>query len=118
MNFEQYKKESERTNKDRGFNFNVIHAALGIHTEGAELADVIKKYIFYGKKIDVVNIKEEIGDILWYIAILCREFNFNLDDILQINIDKLKIRFPEKFTSENALNRNLEKEREVLENGN
>ena len=46
---------------------------------------------------------------------LCTFNNFDLEEILQTNIDKLRVRFPEKFTKENALNRNLEQERKTLE---
>lgn len=92
-----------------------LHMVLGIQTEAAEIADVYKKHIAYGKDLDLVNVKEEIGDILWYIANLCTLKGWDLGEILQSNIDKLEIRYPEKFTNENALNRDLKEERKVLE---
>ena len=67
------------------------------------------------RDLNTQNIKEEIGDLMWYIMNLCTFNNFDLEEILQTNIDKLRIRFPEKFTEENALNRNLEQERKTLE---
>jgi len=89
--------------------------ALGMQTEAAEISDVFKKKLAYNKDIDWVNVKEEIGDLMWYIMNLCTFNNFDLEEILQTNIDKLRVRFPEKFTEENALNRNLEQERKTLE---
>lgn len=184
MEFKQYLIESSRTLKSLGKELDLLHCATGLVTESAELVDCIKKHVFYGKPLDVVNIKEEIGDILWYIAIAVRIFDLDLDlnrqnddyykkkiknqittkeglikfflafntminplckdiiirpfpsdfdnifeeinliceiysldlgEIMDININKLKARFPNNFTQEDALNRNLEKERSILE---
>lgn len=94
---------------------DVLHAIIGISTEAGELLDAAKKYLFYAKDIDYVNLDEEIGDILWYIAIYCNARNITIESLMQQNIAKLMERYPEKFTSEKAINRNLDKEREVLE---
>lgn len=96
-------------------NQKLLHAVIGLSTESGELLDQIKKVIFYGKELDRTNIKEEIGDLMWYMAILLRELDLNLEDILEININKLKARYGDKFNSESALNRNLDIEREILE---
>lgn len=92
----------------------LMHASLGIHTEGAELADVLKKYTFYGKPIDVVNLKEELGDVLFYLAIVCHEFGFTFEEAMEVNIAKLKKRYGEKFSEDKAINRNIKAEYEVL----
>ena len=80
-----------------------------------ELMDAFKRKLFYGKELDVVNVKEEVGDLMWYVAILLRELDLGFQELLQLNIDKLKARFPEKFTESDALNRDLDKERMILE---
>ena len=90
---------------------------LGMQTEAAEIADVYKKTIAYKKPLDFVNIKEEIGDIMWYIANLCNMNGWDLREILDGNIAKLEARYPDKFTTDKAINRNLEAEREILEGG-
>ena len=92
-----------------------LHMVLGLQTEGAEIADVYKKHIAYDKVLDYVNIKEELGDSLWYIANLCNLKGWDMGDIMATNIKKLEARFPEKFSQEKALNRNLEIERKILE---
>jgi NTP pyrophosphatase (non-canonical NTP hydrolase) len=92
-----------------------LHMSLGMVTESAELADVFKKNIAYGKEIDWVNVQEEIGDLMWYVVNFCRVRGWSLEKILQTNIDKLASRYPNKFTQEDAINRNLGKEREILE---
>ena len=94
---------------------DTLHGILGIVTEGVELIQAINKTIATKEEFDVVNMKEEIGDIMWYIALLCTANNLSLENIMQQNIDKLKLRYPEKFTEEHANIRDLKKERKFLE---
>jgi NTP pyrophosphatase (non-canonical NTP hydrolase) len=208
MNIQEYIKNATRTEsviKNDSNNYRVLHANIGIITEVGEILDSVKKSIYYGKEYDFINLQEEIGDVMWYLAILCDEkkvelekifnnfnkkyqppfkasnpleiippairinglanryakltnysqspdssidedeiLNFffngnesksenfitalvepiseiiylsgsNLEDICEQNIRKLKKRFPEKFTSDKALNRDLDQEREALE---
>lgn len=92
-----------------------IHMILGMTTEIGELADVFKKKLAYGKEIDQINVQEEIGDIMWYLVNLCNINGWSLEDIMENNIDKLRVRFPNKFNQKDALVRNLEEERKTLE---
>lgn len=116
MNLREYSLEAKRTMSECETPLlDDLHMVLGMQTEAAEIADVYKKNIAYGKPLDEVNIKEELGDLMWYIANLCTMKGWDLEDIMQTNIDKLKARFPDKFSNENALNRNLENERRILE---
>lgn len=94
----------------------LLHAAMGKVTEAGEFIDVLKKYIMYGKPMDEVNLKEEISDGWWYDGVACSVLGTDFDTEQRKNIAKLKARYPEKFTEENAINRNLEVERQVLEN--
>ncbi len=118
MDIKEYIKQSERTLIDQGQDSNLLHGAIGISTEAGEILDAFKKNIYYKKELDVVNLKEEIGDVMWYVAILCRELNLDMGDILQTNIDKLKARYPDKFTNHQALFRDLKTERTILEKTN
>ena len=93
----------------------LLHAAMGFQTEAAEFTDMLKKHIFYGKKLDEVNLKEELFDMTWYMAIALDELGYTFEEGFQTNIDKLKARYPEKFTEDNANNRDLDTEREILE---
>ena len=94
----------------------LLHGAMGVITEGGELLDVMKKFLFYGKKIDVINIKEELGDILWYFSMIADTLGLTYEEIQEKNIEKLKARYGEKFNEKGALNRNLSTERTILEN--
>lgn len=93
------------------------HAGHGIVTEVGELMDTLKRHIYYGVPLDVVNLKEEAGDLMWYIAILLDELSqrFGITDVLAANIEKLKQRYPNKFSEEDAVNRDVAKERTVIE---
>jgi NTP pyrophosphatase (non-canonical NTP hydrolase) len=93
----------------------LIHAVLGMTTESAELADMLKRHLFYGKPIDVVNGKEELGDSLWYIALAVDVFKTTMNDILTMNVNKLQMRYPEKFNEIDAVERDLFSERSLLE---
>ena len=100
----------ERTMYDLSrYNFpdmgGVLNACLGLSGEVGEFNDMIKKWIFHEKEIDIEHLKKECGDILWYIAMMCHSFNWNMDEIMQMNIDKLKARYPEGFDVDKANNR-------------
>ena len=116
MEIKTYQGKAARTlAKIDGNILDDLHMVLGMQTEVAEIADVYKKSIAYKKPLDYVNIKEELGDAMWYIANLCNMHGWDLRDILDTNIAKLEARYPEKFTEEQALNRNLSVERQILE---
>lgn len=89
--------------KDEGE--KILHAAIGIGTEAGEIMEAVLKYKQDGQELDVVNIKEEVGDLMWYVAIILREFDLDLHEIMQNNINKLRARYGEKFSEERANNR-------------
>jgi NTP pyrophosphatase (non-canonical NTP hydrolase) len=93
----------------------LLHGACGVATEGGELLDAMKKHIFYGKEIDTVNIVEEIGDLMWYSAVILDELGVEFEDVMQKNINKLKARYNDKFTEDGANIRDLNTERQILE---
>jgi NTP pyrophosphatase (non-canonical NTP hydrolase) len=93
----------------------LMHAAMGMVTESGEFIDALKKLTIYGKPIDKTNLVEEIGDCMWYVALACRALDVSLEDVMDRNIAKLRKRYPEKFTQEAALNRDLDAERKALE---
>jgi len=116
MQIKQYAEEIKRTLADLQYKEkNNIHMLMGLSTEVGELIDIFKKNLVYKVPIDWINAEEEVCDIMWYLINFCNINNINLEEILQTNIDKLRTRYPEKFTEENAINRNLEAERIILE---
>lgn len=83
----------------------VLNASLGLSGEVGELNDMLKKWIFHEKQMDTEHLKREISDVCWYLALMCESFSFNLDEIMQINIDKLKARYPQGFDTYRANHR-------------
>ena len=117
MDSKDFIKDAIKTESNQFHNVDprIIHAVSGLVTEAAEMQDALKKSMFYGKELDIVNLKEESGDILWYLAILFDELDTDFETEMARVIKKLKTRYPDKFNSNNALNRDLQKERKVLE---
>jgi NTP pyrophosphatase (non-canonical NTP hydrolase) len=94
----------------------LLHAMLGFASETGEFADQLKKHIFYGKPLDKINLSEETGDLLWYLALSANVSGMpSMEDAMERNIAKLKARYGDKFTEVRATNRDLDKEREILE---
>ena len=66
---------------------------------------MVKKVIFHEKELDEIHLMKELGDVMWYVAMFCSSMGWNLDEILQMNIEKLKNRYPEGFDVNRANNR-------------
>jgi len=112
---QNFKEIKERLESD--FKIRLLHAVLGLETETGELQEAFKKHIFYGKDLDLVNVKEEVGDMMWYLALLCDTLKISFEEVCDKNIEKLKIRYPDKFEQKKALKRDLKKERKILARG-
>ena len=93
----------------------LIHGIVGIATEVGELLENLKTAIEENEQLDWVNLAEECGDVFWYIAAISDFTGFDFESMQKTNIEKLKARFPEKFTEEKANNRNTTLERKILE---
>lgn len=115
MNFSEFQELALRTFNHQSEQVDQLHIVLGLVTESGEVADAIKKHIGYGKELDIVNIKEEFGDLFWYLAVGCKIFGFDHNEIWNTNIEKLKTRYPDKYSDQAAIYRDLVAERTVLE---
>ena len=80
-------------------------AGLGVAGEAGELANIIKKHVSHGHTLDMDHIKEEAGDVLWYLVEIAATCGFALEDVALANIAKLKRRYPEGFDPERSKNR-------------
>jgi NTP pyrophosphatase (non-canonical NTP hydrolase) len=87
----------------------LMTAACGITAEGGEFTEIVKKIAFQGKPYNEDNVhhmKRELGDIMWYIAQACIALDISLEDIAQMNFEKLTARYPEgAFSIERSENR-------------
>lgn len=96
-----------RNTKDMGSHADdLMHATIGLVGEAGEIADAIKKHWAYGKKLDRENVKEELGDILFYLTNLLRLCDMTLEEVLDANVAKLDKRYPgNRYTNEAAIAR-------------
>lgn len=105
MNINEYQELAGRTINTKLKSDEVrIHALHGLAGEVGEVHSLFQK-VYQGHNLDTEHLKKEIGDVLWFVAELCTACEFKLDDIAQMNIDKLKARFPKGFDAEKSLNR-------------
>jgi NTP pyrophosphatase (non-canonical NTP hydrolase) len=101
-NLNNYQQLADRTAKHQDFNFDLTHAVFGLTGEVGELTDSVKKHLVYNKPLDKENLYEELGDILWFVALAATTLDVSLQDIATWNIEKLSKRYPEKYTDELA----------------
>lgn len=99
---------------------DIIHGIVGVATESAELCEAVLKALddmMQGRAADFdeVNLKEEGGDLLWYLAILFSQLGTDFTTEARRNIAKLMLRYPDGFSEQNALVRDLKAERQLLE---
>lgn len=83
----------------------LFNATLGLSGEVGEFNDFLKKALFHEKEWDEKHLQSELGDILWYIALICDTFGWDLDYIMRMNIHKLELRYPEGFDTDKSNNR-------------
>ena len=83
----------------------LLDGVLGLTGEAGEVSDLVKKGIFHEKGIDPEHLKKELGDVMWYIALICDTGGFDLDDIMTLNVLKLQRRYPEGFDTDRANHR-------------
>jgi NTP pyrophosphatase (non-canonical NTP hydrolase) len=98
-----YRTVNEKAAKDK--DYAVLNGALGLCGEAGEVADVIKKHMFQGHELDTEKIADELGDVLWYIALIAGGIGATLDEILDYNIRKLKKRYPAGFEETKSIHR-------------
>lgn len=82
-----------------------VHAAIGISGEAGELLDAVKKCWAYDQDLDIENVLEECGDLLFYITAMLDTLGYDLEDAEKHNYDKLNKRYPNGFTNQAAKDR-------------
>ena len=83
----------------------ILHSVLGIAGEAGELVDAIKKNVVYHSPLDMDNVKEELGDLLHYIMRLTTACGWTFQDVIDTNVAKLQIRYPNGYSNEAAIAR-------------
>lgn len=85
---------------------HLLHMAVGICGEAGELLDAIKKHVIYKKRLDIVNVIEELGDLEFYMQGMRNQLKIMRITTLQYNMDKLRERYPDyQYTDQRAQDR-------------
>lgn len=103
---DEYQAMAERfVNRDLSERDLVGSVAMGVAGEAGEVADAIKKVLYHGHPLDRLNLENELGDVLWYVALGCTVLGVPMSEVASMNIRKLSARYPEGFSCERSLNR-------------
>lgn len=86
----------------------LLDAALGLNGESGEVADILKKHLMQGHPFDREHLARELGDVAWYLAEAAEALDMPLEDILRMNVDKLRRRYPQGFDVEKSIHREPE----------
>ena len=84
---------------------DLAYLALGLIGESGEVAEHVKKHFRHGHSLDEVHLVEELGDVLWYVAVLAHMLGTDLNTVADINMAKLRKRYPEGFSEERSRER-------------
>lgn len=96
----------EKAAKDQLFeSVGLSVLALGVAGEAGEVADYLKKVIGHGHALERDKLLKELGDVLWYVAVLANRTGISLEDVARENILKLRKRYPDGFDPERSKNR-------------
>jgi NTP pyrophosphatase (non-canonical NTP hydrolase) len=101
-----YQREAQRTaTPNLALHEALTIGGLGIAGEAGEVADHIKKIVFHHHDLNREKLAEEMGDVLWYIALVCTALDISLGDVMEANIAKLRARYPDGWSAERSRTR-------------
>ena len=109
MTINEYQKLAMTTlNPELGKRDVLLNSVMGLCGESGEAIDLVKKHLMHGHAFDREKFAKELGDVAWYLAEAATAIDMDLETILQMNIDKLKQRYPEGFSRERSIHRDVE----------
>jgi len=102
----EYQKEALRTAPTGiGHLSQLLNGVMGLAGESGEAVDLVKKHVFHGHDLDKGHLAKELGDIAWYLAVTAYTIGYDLEEILQMNVDKLRKRYPDGFDPDRSQHR-------------
>ena len=106
MTINEYQKAAYRTaNQSLTDSQQLQNGLMGLNGESGECIDILKKHLFQGHDLDKYHIAKELGDVAWYLAVSAQALGFDLETILQMNVEKLKARYPHGFDAGHSQHR-------------
>ena len=105
MDIAEYTREVQRTCSIQDQKELLTLTALGIAGEAGEVVDTVKKVLYHSHGLDVSALSKEMGDLLWYVTLLCETVGLTLDDVMRANVEKLRKRYPDGFDPQRSQTR-------------
>ena len=106
MNFDDFQQGTRLTvNPDINPDYVLAHWGMGLSGEAGEICDYLKKVVFHSHRLDINKLKDELGDLLFYLAQTADAVGLKLSEIARYNHEKLNARYPEGFSTEQSINR-------------
>ena len=105
ISFEEYQKLSSRTLPLLAEKEALVMAVMGLCGESGEASEIVKKHVFHEHDLNRDQLRNELGDVLWYLAAMATVLGVSLEDIASENVAKLKARYPEGWDPERSRNR-------------
>lgn len=111
MNANEYQKEALRTETAKGSPLRLtnqarlINGLMGLNGEAGEAVDLLKKHLFQGHDLDRAHLAKELGDAAWYLAVSADALGYSLEEIFEMNVHKLRARYPDGFEVEKSVER-------------
>ena len=103
----EYQQKAMRTASEKSKMDLLENGVMGLCGEAGECSDVVKKYLYQGHTLDKLKLKDELGDETWYVAITCQALGITLDDVMEHNVKKLLLRYPDGFEAERSIHREV-----------
>lgn len=109
MTINEYQKNALRTvDKSLTTDQQLENGLMGLNGEAGEAIELMKKYMFHGHALDAEHMAKELGDIAWYLAVSAYFIGYDLESILQMNVDKRFARYPNGFDTDRSLHRKVD----------
>lgn len=105
MTINEFQHEALRTAPVAVTDLRLLNGVLGLCGESGECADMVKKFFFQGHDLEKEHLAKELGDVAWYLAVTAKAIGYDLEAVLQMNVDKLRKRYPEGFDTERSQHR-------------
>ncbi|MBO0791703.1 MAG: nucleoside triphosphate pyrophosphohydrolase family protein [Ktedonobacteraceae bacterium] len=105
MNTHDYQQRAARTLATTDPVETMKLTLIGMQGELGEISEPLKKFLYSGHELDIDHIEQEVGDLLWYLANLCNSLGIEMQHAMQRNMEKLKQRYPEGFSSQKSIHR-------------
>ena len=109
MTGNEYQKLAMRTAGDGDIKHRIESRCKGLNREHGECIDSVKKCRFQGHPLDARKLMDGRGDVLWYVATTASGLSYGLDEIMQHNIDRIRLRYPDGFDAERSIHREGER---------